>query len=42
MAFSYQLLYHIMTVLRSCTDKSFEIVIDITQATQMNEPEVSL
>ena len=42
MTFSHQLLYHIMTVLRSCTEKSFEIVIDLTQATQINEPDVSL
>ena len=41
MSFSHQLLYHIMTLLKSCTDKSFEIVIDLTQATQINEPDVS-
>ena len=40
-SFSHQLLYHIMTLLKSCTDKSFEIVIDLTQATQINEPDVS-
>ena len=42
LSISYQLLYHIMTLLKSCTDKAFEIVIDITQATQLNEPDVSL
>ena len=31
---SYQLLYHIMTLLKSCADKAFELVIDLTQATQ--------
>ena len=40
-SFSHQMLYHIMTLLKSCTDKSFEIVIDLTQATQINEPDVS-
>lgn len=39
---SHQLLYHIMTLLKSCTDQSFEIVIDLTHATQLNEPDVSL
>ena len=37
---SYQLLYHIMTLLKSCTDKAFELVIDLTHATQSNEPDV--
>lgn len=37
---SHQLLYYIMTLLKSCTDKSFEIVIDLTQATHLNEPDV--
>jgi len=39
---SYQLLYHIMTLLKSCADKAFELVIDLTQATQYNEPDVSV
>ena len=39
---SHQLLYHVMTILKSCTDKSFEIVLDLTQATQLNEPDVRL
>ena len=38
---SHQVLYHIMTLLKSCTEKSFEIVLDMTQATQLNEPDVS-
>ena len=38
---SYQLLYHVMTLLKSCTEKAFELVIDLTQATQLNEPDVS-
>ena len=42
LSISYQLLYHIMTLLKSCTDKAFEMVIDITQATHLNEPDVSL
>ena len=37
---SYQLLYHTMTLLKSCTDKAFELVIDLTHATQNNEPDV--
>ena len=37
---SYQLLYHIMTLLKSCTDKAFELIIDLTHATQSNEPDV--
>ena len=37
---SYQLLYHTMTLLKSCTDKAFELVIDLTHATQSNEPDV--
>ena len=37
---SYQLLYHIMNLLKSCTDKAFELVIDLTHATQSNEPDV--
>jgi neurofibromin 1 len=41
-SFSHQMLYHIMTLLKSCTDKSFEIVIDLTQATQINEPDLEL
>lgn len=38
---SYQLLYYIMTLLKSCTEKAFELVIDLTQVTQLNEPDVS-
>ena len=38
---SYQLLYYIMTLLKSCTEAAFELVIDLTQVTQLNEPDVS-
>lgn len=39
---SYQLLYHIMVLLRGCTERAFEIVIDLTQTTQHNEPDLEL
>lgn len=42
MSFSHQLLYHIMTILKSCTENSFELVVDLTQATSINEPDVSV
>lgn len=39
---SKQLLYHTMSVLKSnTTDKVFELVVDLTQATPSNEPDVS-
>lgn len=38
---SYQLLYHIMLLLKSSTERSFEIVLDLTQTSQHNEPDVS-
>lgn len=40
---SKQLLYHTMAMLMSNnTDKVFELVVDLTQATPTNEPDVSL
>ena len=39
---SYKLLYHVMTLLKNCTEKAFELVIDLTHATSLNEPDVSL
>jgi neurofibromin 1 len=39
---SYQLLYHMMIVLKSRTDRSFELIIDLTQASQLNEPDLEL
>ncbi len=39
---SYQLLYHMMSLFKSCTERSFEIIIDLTQSTQHNEPDVSI
>ena len=37
---SYQLLYHIMILLKGCSEKAFELVIDLTQVTSANEPDV--
>ena len=39
---SYKLLYHVMTLLKNCAEKAFELVIDLTHATSLNEPDVSL
>ena len=39
---SYKLLYHVMTLLKNCTEKAFELVIDLTHATSLNEPDVSV
>ena len=30
-----------MQVLKSCNDRAFEIVVDLTHTTQLNEPDVS-
>ena len=39
---SNQLLYHVMSILKSNTsDKVFELVVDLTQASSVNEPDVS-
>ncbi len=39
---SNRLLYHVMTVLKSnVTSRVFEIVVDLTQATPFNEPDVT-
>ena len=37
---SYQLLYHMMVLLKGHTERSFELIIDLTQTTQHNEPDV--
>ena len=39
---SYKLLYHVMTLLKNCTEKAFELVFDLTHSTSINEPDVSL
>ena len=39
---SYQLLYHMMTLLKGRSDKAFEMVVDLTQASLANEPDVSV
>lgn len=39
---SYQILYHMMSLLKSSVGKSFELVIDLTGSTQMNEPDLEL
>ena len=31
-----------MTLLKNCTEKAFELVIDLTHATSLNEPDVSI
>lgn len=39
---SNQLLYHVMSMLKSNTsDQVFELVVDLTQASSLNEPDVS-
>ena len=38
---SHLLFYHLINLLKARTEKVFELVIDLTQSTQSNEPDVS-
>jgi len=37
---SNKVLYHVITLMKKFTDKSFELLIDLTMSTPSNEPEV--
>jgi len=39
---SNQLFYHMISVLKARTEKVFELVIDLTQSTLVNEPDVRI
>ena len=39
---SNQVFYHMISLLKARTEKVFELVIDLTQSTLINEPDVSL